>query len=86
VAERVFRAHLKDKSGEFRRSSVMAASESEAVAVLERLEAKRAAFTLSPEEALELENKLKASGLSGRDKARLVTHQQSKPYRIVKVV
>ena len=82
---KVFRFRLKDAgSSEFRSVAVAADSADEAAAIIEAQEAKRVAFEMDPEEAAGFEERLKAGELSGRDKARLFTHQQSKPYAITK--
>jgi hypothetical protein len=77
----VFRFRLKDAgSGEFRNVAAAAESVDEAAAIIEASEAKKVAFELDAAEAADLSKRLKEGSLSGRDKARLFTHQQSKPY------
>jgi hypothetical protein len=81
----VFRFRLKDAgSSEFRSVAVAADSVDEAAAIVEASEAKKVAFELDPKEAAGFAERLKAGQLSGRDKARLFTHRQSKPYVISK--
>ena len=81
----VYRVKLHDKaSSESRIASVAADSKDEAVWICEQQEAGHVEFWLPGDEASELEAKLAAEGLKGRDKARLQSHQQSKPYAIVK--
>jgi hypothetical protein len=80
----VIRVRLEDPSGEWRSAAVAADTQDEAVAVVEALEAKRTAFLIDPSEAKELERKLREGSLSGREKARLLTHRQERPYKVVK--
>lgn len=82
---KIIRLRLEDKdSGEFRNVAVGAVSADEAAAIVEEQERKRASFVLSPEEAVGLEKRLKDGSLSSRDKARLFTHHQSEPYKVMK--
>lgn len=71
-------------TGEFRNVSVAADSKEEAEEVILRQEAKKVGSFLAPEEVSSLEERLKQGTLSGRDKARLLTHRQEKPYVIQK--
>ena len=81
----IFRFRLKDAgSGEERRVSQEAATVDEAAALIEAREAKKVAFEMDPDEAADFERRLKAGELTGRDKARLFTHRQDKPYAISK--
>lgn len=78
----LFRFLLTHPSGERRHVSVSASSADEAAAFLEEREARKVAYEIG--DAAELEKKLRAGELSGRDKARLLTHQQSEAYAIAK--
>jgi hypothetical protein len=81
----VFRFKLKDdKTGESRFVSVSADSEAEAIATIERQEAKKVGFVLPAAEATSLEKRLKEGKLTGRDKAMLFAHQQDAPYKFEK--
>lgn len=85
MASSVIRVHLKDSgSGEFRKASVAASSRDEAVDIVERQEQKHIRFALEPAEAADFERRLKSGQLSGRDKARLFSHMQLKPYKVMK--
>lgn len=72
------------ETGESRFVSVAANSLEEAEDVVLRQEAKKVGFNLDAGEVKDLEAKLKDGTLSGRDKARLFTHRQDKPYAIQK--
>ena len=52
--------------------------------ICEQQELGHVGFWLPPNEVAELEKKEKADALSGRDKARLQSHRQSKPYAVAK--
>lgn len=81
----VFRFRLKDSAtGEQRFVSVAAESKEEAEATILRQENKKVAFNLDPTEAADFEKRLKEGTLTGRDKARLFSHQQDKAYKVVK--
>ena len=81
----VYRVKLHDKaSSESRIASVAADSKDEAVWICEQQEAGHVEFWLPGDEVGELETKAAEGMLSGRDKARLQSHRQSKPYLIVK--
>lgn len=81
----VFHFRLTDtNTGEFRNVSVAAATKEEAEETVLRQEAKKVNFQADPEEIKDLEAKLKNGTLSGREKARLFTHRQEKPYVIQK--
>lgn len=81
----VFHFLLKDsETGESRHVSVAAESKEEAEATILRQEQKKIDFYMSDAEAKELEKRLKDGTLTGRDKARLFSHQQEKPYTIQK--
>lgn len=82
----VIRVRLADKrSGEFRRANVAAASRDEAVAIVEAQEAGHVAWQLDADDALRLEQKLRTGELSGRERARLLSHRQERPYKVMKV-
>jgi hypothetical protein len=81
---KVVRLLLAHPSGERRIVSAAAASREEAVAVVEAQESKRVAYMIDPSEAAELEKKLRDGTLTGRDKARILTHQQDVPYVVQK--
>lgn len=82
----VYRYHLKSDDGEARRGSVSAESEAEAERFLLAKEEQKVAFVVGdPAELAELEQRLKDGSLSGADKGKLLTHQQDKPYKIVKL-
>lgn len=82
---KIIRLKLKDAaSGEARFVSAAADSEDEAVAIVEEQEAGHVGFVLDPAEAKELEKKMREGTLSGRDKARILSHQQDVPYKVVK--
>ena len=82
----VYRVKLHDKaSSESRLSSVAADSKDEAIYICEEQELGHVGFWLPDSEVSELEAKEKNGGLSGRDKARLQSHRQSKSYDIQKV-
>lgn len=72
------------ETGEFRNVSVQANSKEEAEATVIGQELKKVNFALGAEDAQGLEKALKEGTLSGRDKARLLAHQQEKPYTIQK--
>lgn len=81
----VFRVKLHDaKLSASRFSSVAADSKDEAVWVCEQQEVGHVGFWLPDSEVSELEVKEREGSLSGRDKARLQSHRQSKPYKIEK--
>lgn len=83
----IVRVRLKDsRSSEFRSVSVGASSKDEAVAIVEEQEAKRVGYMIDPAEAVDLEKRLRAGTLNGRDKARIFTHMQARPYKVDKVV
>lgn len=71
-------------SGERRYVTVAAANEDEAVETVLRQEQKKVAFVLDPSDVAAFEKRLREGTLTGRDKARLFSHRQSKPYTIVK--
>ena len=71
-------------TGERRHVSVAADSLEEAEATVLAHEAKKVNYQASDEEVKGLESKLKEGTLSGRDKARLLTHRQEKAYTIQK--
>lgn len=79
----VFHFRLEDsESGEFRNVSVAADSQDEALATIERQEAKKVAY--QADDIAGLEQRLKEGTLTGRDKARLFSHRQQKPYKVKK--
>ena len=81
----IYRVKLHDKeSGESRSSSVAADSKDEALWICEQQELGHVAFWLPPDEVAELEAKEAAGELRGRDKGRLYSHRQSKPYQVIK--
>lgn len=81
----VYRFLLSDtETGEKRFVSVAADSMEEAEQTVLAHEAKKVNYQGSDEEIKDLEAKLKAGTLSGREKARLLTHRQEKPYKIQK--
>ena len=81
----VFHFRLKDSAtGETRTVAVAADSKEEAEATILRQESKKVNYTLDPKEAADFEKRLKDGTLTGRDKARLFSHQQEKPYKIQK--
>lgn len=80
----VFRIRTKHPSGEFRQVSVSADSEDEAVFIVEGQERDHVGFQIDPREAASLEKKMREGSLSGRDKARLLSHQQDVPYKVQK--
>lgn len=81
----VYRFLLTDTvTGERRFVSVGAGSLEEAEATVLNHEAKKVNFQASDEEVKDLESKLKDGTLSGREKARLLTHRQEKAYKIQK--
>jgi hypothetical protein len=80
----IYRVRLEDPdSDEFRLVAVAADSKAEARAICEAQEQRHVDVTYS--EADELEKKEAKGELRGRDKARLYSHRQRKPYKIVKV-
>ena len=80
----VYRVKLHDKkASESRYSSVAADSKDEAIYICEQQEVGHVEFWLPGDEAKELEQH--AAYLKGRDKGRLLSHQQEKPYKIQKV-
>lgn len=82
----VYRVKLHDKrSSQSRHTSVAAESKDEAVWVCEQQEVGHVEFWLPGDEAAELEKVMAAGALKGRDKGRLLSHQQDKPYAIQKV-
>jgi hypothetical protein len=81
---KIVRLVLAHPSGEKRHVSAAAESEDEAVAIVEGQEAGHVGFVLDPAEAKELEAKMREGILSGRDKARLLSHQQDVPYKVAK--
>ena len=81
----IYRVKRHDKkSGESRLSGVAADSKDEAVYICEQQELGHVEFWLPGEEVSELEKKAAEGALKGRDRARLLSHQQSKPYEIKK--
>ena len=81
----VYRVKLHDpKSSESRYASVSAESKDEAVYICEQQELGHVEFWLPGEEVSELEKQAAEGALKGRDRARLLSHQQSKPYEIKK--
>lgn len=81
----VYHFRLTDtETGEFRNVSVAADSKEEAEETILRQESKKVGFFLDPAEAASLEKRLKDGTLSGRDKARLFSHNQEKAYSIDK--
>ncbi len=81
----VYKFVLEDTvTGEKRFVSVAADSKEEAEQTILAQEAKKTAYQASPDEVKDLEAKLKAGTLTGRDKARLLIHRQEKPYTIAK--
>jgi hypothetical protein len=81
----VYHFKLEDTvTGERRYVSVAADSKEEAEQTVLAHEAKKTNYQATDEEVKDLEAKLKAGTLSGRDKARLLTHRQEKPYKIQK--
>ena len=81
----VYRVKLHDKaSSESRLASVAADSKDEAVWICEQQELGHVEFWLPGDEVSELETKLAAEGLKGREKARLQSHRQERPYAIQK--
>lgn len=71
-------------TGERRYVSVAADSKEEAEQTVLAHEAKKVNYQAGPDEVKDLEAKLKAGTLSGREKARLLTHRQEKAYTIQK--
>ena len=69
-------------SGERRSGQVAADSKDEAEAILLAQEEGHVEFIIDPSEVKDLEQKLKEGTLSGRDKARLFSHRQDKPYKV----
>ncbi len=81
----IFRVRLKDSSGEARIAAVSADSQDEANAIVEEQEAGHVAFVLDDVAVQDFEKKLKEGTLSGRDKARLFSHRQTRPYKVESV-
>lgn len=81
----IFRFKLTDtETGEFRIVSVAAASLEEAEATVLRQEQKKVNFFLDDNDVSDFEERLSQGTLTGRDKARLFSHKQEKPYKIQK--
>lgn len=81
----IYRVKLHDKrTSESRSTSVAAESKDEAVYICEQQEIGHVEFWLPGEEVSELEAKEAAGMLKGRDRGRLYSHQQEKPYAIQK--
>lgn len=81
----VYHFRLTDtETGEFRNVSVAADSKEEAESIIYEQELKKVRFQADPEEIKNLEARLKSGTLSGREKARLFTHRQEKPYTVQK--
>ena len=78
----IYRVRLNDKvASESRHASVAAESKDEAVYICEQQELGHVEFWLPGDEVTELERK---EMLSGRDKARLLSHRQERPYVVTK--
>lgn len=85
VLQPVWHFRLTDsETGEFRNVSVAAATKEEAEQVILQHEQKKVNFQLGDDDVKDLEQKLKDGTLSGRDKGRLFSHRQEKPYKIEK--
>lgn len=76
-------------SDEFRETTLVRDSEADAVEWCEERERRSVAFQVGPDELKDLKARRKADKasaddapvlLAGRDKARLLTHEQAKPY------
>ena len=85
-----YRVRLEDPdSDHYRITSLIAASEEEARAIVERRERRNVEFRLSDEELAEMEDQEAAAerweDLPGRVRAHLHTHRQSEPYRITMI-
>lgn len=81
----VYRVKLHDKSsGESRLSSVAAGSKDEAIWICEQQEVGHVEFWLPSDEVKELEGEEAMGVLKGRNRARLLSHRQEKPYAIQK--
>lgn len=81
----VYKFRLTDtETGEFRNVSIAAETKEEAEEVIYQRELKKVNFQTNDDEVKDLEAKLKAGSLSGREKARLLTHRQETPYKFQK--
>lgn len=81
----VFNFKLHDSStGESRFVSVAADSKDEAEETIYRQEMKKVNFELPAEEYTAFQDRLKKGELTGREKAQLYAHRQTKPYAIQK--
>lgn len=81
----IFRVRLEDReSGEFRSVAAAADSEAEAVASVESKELKHVNFLLDASEVADFEKRLRKGELTARDKARLFSHRQERPYKVMK--
>lgn len=81
----IYRVRLENESGEFRLVAVNAGSKEEARAICERQEQRHVGFYVDGEEFSELEKQEAEGIIRGREKARLLSHRQVEPYKIVSV-
>jgi hypothetical protein len=81
----IIRLRLEDKpTSEFRAASVAAESVVEAVEIVEAQQQGHVGFAIDPSEALALEKKLREGTLTGREKGRLMSHRQDRPYKVMR--